>query len=287
MSQPRKPRRRWLRWTLGGIGALFVASVVAAALTDPGDEQSPTASASEATSVPSVADGSEPEVAATEPLDDASTEVSGVLPCSAWDPPIPYTTSMASCAEALARGNVFAHQVGLADAPESPAATIAFISICDALQGSEPKTYESPANYDLAVLLNDSGVCPGDLAMLVPIGGLVELTPCEQAWEQGLGNAQAPGTVQEDWIAGCRAEGGDNLDLSAIQEAEAAAPPGHCETVRKTLEVAVEAHWATYGEGPSNQDELLDRGFILSVDPDFMISSDGNGVVAAPGSRCQ
>jgi hypothetical protein len=37
----------------------------------------------------------------------------------------------------------------------------------------------------------------------------VELTPCEQAWEDGLGNAGQPGTERESWLEDCRAEGGD------------------------------------------------------------------------------
>ena len=75
----------------------------------------------------------------------------------------------------------------------------------------------------------------------------------------------------------------DCLDFSV----EAPAPADGCETVRSMLEVAVEAHWATFGEGPSNQEELLNGGFISAVEPDFVISSDGNGVLAAPASRCQ
>jgi hypothetical protein len=39
------------------------------------------------------------------------------------------------------------------------------------------------------------------------------LTTCEQAWEQGLGNAQQPGIDRDEWIAGCRSEGGDELEL--------------------------------------------------------------------------
>lgn len=109
------------------------------------------------------------------PAEEASPEPEPEAPvslqCSALDPPIPFSTSLESCDEAASLGRAFAHEVGLADSPDSPAATIAFVSICYTLQGSEPKTYESPANYDLAVLLNDSGVCAGDLGMLVAAQG--------------------------------------------------------------------------------------------------------------------
>lgn len=40
-----------------------------------------------------------------------------------------------------------------------------------------------------------------------------DLTPCEQAWEQGLGNAQQPGVDRDEWLAGCRSEGGDEQPL--------------------------------------------------------------------------
>lgn len=39
--------------------------------------------------------------------------------------------------------------------------------------------------------------------------GPADLTPCEQAWEDGLGNAGQPGVERESWIDDCRAEGGD------------------------------------------------------------------------------
>lgn len=35
------------------------------------------------------------------------------------------------------------------------------------------------------------------------------LTPCEQAWEDGLGNAGQPGIDRDEWIEDCRHEGGD------------------------------------------------------------------------------
>lgn len=169
---PSKPRRRWVRWTLGGVGALLIVGVVGTALSEPADEESQIVPSSEDV----VAEPLESEVVpaqepAPEPTASAEPAAPVTLQCSAWDPPIPYATNLESCDEAASSGRALAHQVGLADSPTSPAATIAFVSICNTLQGSEPKTYESPENYDLAVLLNTSGVCTGDLGMLVPAQG--------------------------------------------------------------------------------------------------------------------
>jgi hypothetical protein len=146
--------------------------VVGAALSEPTEDESEVVSNSENAAVEPVQEEATPaEEAAPEPSTRAEPEAPAASQCSALDPPIPYSTSLGSCDEAASMGRAFAHQVGLIDSPDSPGATITFVSICSALQGSEPKTYESPANYDLAVLLHNSGVCPGDLGMLIPAPG--------------------------------------------------------------------------------------------------------------------
>ena len=102
------------------------------------------------------------------PAAESDADAAKQLSCSALEPPINFTTELPACDEALVAGSNYAYQVGLVDDPNGQGAAIAFISVCRAIQGSEPKTYEIQANYDLASLLNDSGICPGNLALLVP-----------------------------------------------------------------------------------------------------------------------
>ena len=124
MPQAGKPRRRWLRWTLIGVGGLLVVSAVGTALTEPTEDESQEIAESEQSAAPPVGnapqDASDPDPAKVEPVEDPATGAAAALQCTAWDPPIAYSTSIGSCDESSVMGAALAHQVGLADSPESP-----------------------------------------------------------------------------------------------------------------------------------------------------------------------
>jgi micrococcal nuclease len=79
-----------------------------------------------------------------------------------------FTTDLASCGEAFSRGREFAADLDLATGPDTPAAEQAMATTCSTIQGTQPKTYESPEFATLADQLHTSGVCPGEITMLVP-----------------------------------------------------------------------------------------------------------------------
>ncbi|HZB42437.1 MAG TPA: thermonuclease family protein [Ilumatobacter sp.] len=99
--------------------------------------------------------------------DAAPTTVRAPLTCTSEEG-LTFTTELASCGEALSRGREFAAELGLATGPDTPAAEHAMATTCSTIQGTQPKTYESPEFATLADQLHTSGVCPGVITMLVP-----------------------------------------------------------------------------------------------------------------------
>jgi hypothetical protein len=81
-----------------------------------------------------------------------------------------WTTALPSCDDANTLGRQLAVQVGLADVTDGPAAELAFASVCQVLQGTETRTYDDEQYINLAGLLVDAGVCPGNTALLQPAG---------------------------------------------------------------------------------------------------------------------
>jgi endonuclease YncB( thermonuclease family) len=101
--------------------------------------------------------------------DDAatSTTTGGPLTCTS-EAGLTFTTDLESCAEAFSRGRVFAADLGLATRADTPAAEAAMATTCNQIQGTETVTYEVPELAALAERLDSSGVCPGQVALLVP-----------------------------------------------------------------------------------------------------------------------
>jgi endonuclease YncB( thermonuclease family) len=99
--------------------------------------------------------------------DAADTTVRAPLTCTSQNG-LTFTTDLASCGEAFSRGREFAAGLGLATGPDTPAAESAMATTCHRIQGTEAVTYEVPELVALAEQLASSGVCPGNIALLVP-----------------------------------------------------------------------------------------------------------------------
>jgi micrococcal nuclease len=101
--------------------------------------------------------------------DDAATDTTlgGPLTCTSTDG-LTFTTALRSCGEAFSRGRQFATDFGLATGPDTPAAELAVATTCLQIQGTESVTYEVPEIATFAEKLDSSGVCPGDITLLVP-----------------------------------------------------------------------------------------------------------------------
>jgi hypothetical protein len=81
-----------------------------------------------------------------------------------------YATTLPTCEDADDVGRGLAVTTGLADNIDDPAAQLAFVSVCQTLQGDTVTEYDSDAYLELAELLDDTGVCPGDLGLAQPAG---------------------------------------------------------------------------------------------------------------------
>jgi hypothetical protein len=79
---------------------------------------------------------------------------------------IGWTTTLPTCEESQSVGRELAASVGLADSADSPAAELAFASVCTTLQGDEARTFDDTAYLELAGRLVDAGVCPGDTSLV-------------------------------------------------------------------------------------------------------------------------
>ena len=79
---------------------------------------------------------------------------------------VTFETALATCDAALEAGRSFAVETGLADQASSPAADLAVATVCSALQGEETRTYDEDGFLELAGLLVDAGVCPGETGLL-------------------------------------------------------------------------------------------------------------------------
>jgi endonuclease YncB( thermonuclease family) len=99
--------------------------------------------------------------------DAADTTVRVLLTCTSEDG-LTFTTDLRSCGEAFSRGRQFAADFGLATGADTPAAESAMATTCHRIQGTESVTFEVPELAALAEQLDSSGVCPGNIALLVP-----------------------------------------------------------------------------------------------------------------------
>jgi endonuclease YncB( thermonuclease family) len=101
--------------------------------------------------------------------DDATTATTVPAPISCTsDAEITFLTDLSSCEEAFGRGGEFATELGLATGPNTPAAEAAVAMTCRQIQGTQAVTLPSPEIATLAEQLSSSGVCIGDLTLLVP-----------------------------------------------------------------------------------------------------------------------
>lgn len=103
----------------------------------------------------------------TQVLDPDTQAVATGIDCRIDAIDIGWTTTVASCEESLSIGRELAASVGLADVASGPAAELAFATVCTALQGDEPQSFDDPAHVQLAGRLVDAGVCPGDTSLVV------------------------------------------------------------------------------------------------------------------------
>jgi hypothetical protein len=103
-------------------------------------------------------------------IDPVTQEAATGIDCTLDALDISWTTTLPSCDESEAVGRQLASSVGLATGVDTPAAELAFASVCSTLQGDDVKTFDDPAYLELAGLLVDTGVCPGDTSMLEPAG---------------------------------------------------------------------------------------------------------------------
>jgi endonuclease YncB( thermonuclease family) len=101
--------------------------------------------------------------------DDAAGDTTLPSPISCTsDTGFTFITEMESCEEAFTRGGGFATELGLATGPDTPAAEAAVATTCSQSQGAQAVTLQSPEIAALAEQLHSSGVCAGDLTLLVP-----------------------------------------------------------------------------------------------------------------------
>lgn len=101
--------------------------------------------------------------------DDASaTTLREPLTCISESTGMRFTTELASCDEAFAKGHKLAAELELATGPDTPAAESALATTCATIQGAEPKTYERPEIAEFARRLDALGVCAGDATLYVP-----------------------------------------------------------------------------------------------------------------------
>jgi len=101
--------------------------------------------------------------------DDASgTTVREPLTCISESTGLRFTTLMASCEEAFARGHELATELELATGPDTPAAESALATTCSTIQGGVAKTFQRPEEAEFAQRLDALGVCAGDATLLVP-----------------------------------------------------------------------------------------------------------------------
>jgi len=77
-----------------------------------------------------------------------------------------FTTGMDSCAEAIAAARLLVFDTGRVVDPDAAASDIIWVTACLALQADEP--FKSSTDVrQLARQLDETGICPGDLDMLV------------------------------------------------------------------------------------------------------------------------
>ncbi len=100
---------------------------------------------------------------------DVTPVTEGAIACSVDELGLSYTTTLPTCDDADDVGRGLAVTTGLADVVADRTAQLAYVSVCAAIQGDEIVSYDSDAYLDLATLLDDTGVCPGDIG-LVQIG---------------------------------------------------------------------------------------------------------------------
>lgn len=97
----------------------------------------------------------------------SSTTLGAPLTCTSTAG-LTFTTALRSCGDAFGRGRQFAADFGLATGPDTPAAESAVATTCSQIQGTTTVTYEVPEMPAFAEKLDSSGVCPGDVTLLVP-----------------------------------------------------------------------------------------------------------------------
>jgi micrococcal nuclease len=100
--------------------------------------------------------------------DSSGTTVREPLTCISESTGMRFTTTMASCEEAFAKGHQLATELELATGPDTPAAESALAATCSTIQGAVARTYQTPEEAEFAQRLNSLGVCPGDPTLLVP-----------------------------------------------------------------------------------------------------------------------
>jgi hypothetical protein len=103
----------------------------------------------------------------TQVIDPGTQEAATGIDCRLDAIEAGWTTTLPTCEDSASVGRQIAASVGLGDGAEAPEAELAFASVCATLQGGEPRTFEDQAYLELAGLLVDAGVCPGDTSLVV------------------------------------------------------------------------------------------------------------------------
>jgi hypothetical protein len=95
---------------------------------------------------------------------------SDLTTCTITDSDLDFATSLDSCQQAQLIGRQLAVATGVVDDDAAgTAAEAAFTGVCTVIQGSATETDLDDASFEaLAVLLSDSGVCPGDPDLVRP-----------------------------------------------------------------------------------------------------------------------
>ena len=96
-----------------------------------------------------------------------TTDAQGRLVCTLPSANIAFSTDVDSCGAALRDGRRLSREISNPHATDI-GADIIFTSTCAIIQGDVVSTYSYASDLELAKRLNDEGVCPGDLSMLVP-----------------------------------------------------------------------------------------------------------------------
>jgi endonuclease YncB( thermonuclease family) len=184
--------------------------------------------------------------------DDAATDttVAGPLTCTSADGST-FTTGMQSCGEAFGRGRQFATDFGLATGPDTPAAESAVATTCRQIQGAESVTYEVPEMPAFAEKLDSSGVCPGDVTLLVPPTTALRVVGVSTGWT-------LVDVIDGDTLDVTAPEGQRRIQLIGIDAPE----PGACE-----------------GDAATNALRFLTRDKELTLVPDTSeVDAEGNNL---------